>query len=89
MGWDTDREGVKKMAFTKQYAKILAGMLTGDTLQAFRCVCGKIDHAGGISQGSLDELVSLELVRRDRSIEKTPRELVLLTNKGKKVAEFV
>lgn len=77
------------MAFTKVYAKILAGMLDGKTLEAFRCVCGKIDHVGDITEESLDELVSLELVKRAKSIEHEPRELVLLTSKGKKVAEFV
>ena len=77
------------MAFTKQYAKIMAGMLSGKTLEAFRCVCGKIDHVGGITEESLEVLVSLELVERSRSIEQNPRELVLLTNKGKKVSEFV
>ena len=77
------------MAFTKAYAKILAGMLEGKTLEAFRCICGKTDHVSDITQETLDELTALELVKRDRTVEERPREVVLLTTRGKKVAEFI
>ncbi len=74
------------MAFTKQYAKILAGMLAGDDLKAFRVICGKDDNVSDISEETISELISLELIRRDTDGK---RQLVLLTSKGKKVAEFV
>jgi hypothetical protein len=76
------------MAFTKQYAQILAGMLPAEDLSAFRFICGKGDRPM-IRKEVLDNLVGLELVRHEMTIEENPREVVLLTAKGKKVAEFV
>ena len=76
------------MAFTKAYAKILAGMMSDETLEAFRMVCGKKDHVGEVSEQTLKELESLELVRRDKDLL-DGKQLVLLTSRGKKVAEFV
>lgn len=76
------------MAFTKAYAKILAGMLPPEQLVAFRFICGKSNSRTKehCTPEVIDDLVSLELVRRDTGGE---RDLVLLTNKGKKVSEFV
>lgn len=75
------------MAFTKAYAKILAGMIPVEQLIAFRFICGKNDAAKAYATPEvIDGLIALELVRRDTDYK---REYVLLTPKGKKVAKFV
>jgi hypothetical protein len=80
-------EEEKIMAFTKTHAKILAGMLPPDQLIAFTFICGKAsDSKAYATPEVLDDLIALELVRRDSDGK---RDLVLLTPKGKKVAEFV
>ena len=76
------------MAFTKAYAKILAGMLEGKTLEAFTVLCGKKDHVGDIPEESLRELEALDLIRLDKDIL-SGKSLCLLTTRGEKVAEFV
>ena len=77
------------MAFTKAYARILADMLTGDTREAFRVVCGKIKSAHNISEQAILDLIDLELVRRDRTTDRVPKDVVLLTAKGRKAADYV
>ncbi len=75
------------MAFTKAYAKILAGMIAPEQLIAFRFICGKNNEAKSHATPEIiDDLIALELVRRDTD---GTRDLILLTPKGKKVAEFV
>lgn len=76
------------MTFTKAYARILANMLDGECLNAFRCVCGKVDNVKDISEDTLKELEALELIRLDKDLI-SGRALALLTTRGKKVAEFV
>jgi hypothetical protein len=73
------------MAFTKAYAKILAGMIPPRELVAFRFICGKNESRSHATQEVIDNLIALELVRRDTD---GLRDLVLLTSRGKKVAEF-
>ncbi len=78
------------MAFTKAYAKIMAGMLTDEQTKVFRVLAGKDDNVSDIPTSVLDELESLELVKpRAENVIKPGQILVLLTQKGKKVAEFV
>jgi len=74
------------MPFTKAYAKILAGMILPEELVAFRFICGKNEARQQTTLEVIDNLVDLELVRRDTDGK---HDLVLLTPKGKKVAEFV
>ena len=76
------------MAFTKAYARGLAGMLPAEDLSAFRFICGKGERSV-VRQEVIDNLVGLELVTCTRTVEENPRDVVLLTAKGKKVAEFV
>jgi len=70
------------MAFTKAYAKLLAGMLTPAQLELFRFLCGKGPFKGVWTTELMDELVSLELVE-------IACDVALLTSRGKKVAQFV
>jgi hypothetical protein len=70
-------------------AEILASSLSHDQALAFRVICGKVQEASEVDPAALVVLGELGLIRRAQSIEEQPRELVLLTNKGKKVAEFV
>jgi predicted transcriptional regulator len=74
------------MAFNKAHAKILAGMIPAEQLVAFRFICGKNEAESHATPEVIDDLIALELVRRDTDGK---RDLVLLTPKGKKVAEFV
>jgi hypothetical protein len=77
------------MPFTKQYAKVLAGMLTVDQHRAMIYLAGKNPKSSQeITQELIDELVALELVK---PVVKTDAKhaLLLLTDRGKKVAEFV
>jgi hypothetical protein len=74
------------MAFTKVHAKILAGILGGEDLAAFRFICGQSEKAADATQDSISHLAALELIRIDTAGGKV---LALLTAKGKKVAEFV
>jgi DNA-binding MarR family transcriptional regulator len=78
------------MSLSNQQAKILANILTKQQHIAFRFLAGK-DNSATIfaTEEVVDELVSLDLVRRDRTVEKTPRNVVLLTPKGKKVAQYI
>jgi hypothetical protein len=76
------------MAFTKAYAKILAGMLEGEELSAFRCICGKEKQARDIPEHTLKELEALELIRLDTDLI-SGKALALLAARGKKVAEFI
>ena len=71
------------MAFTKAHAKILLGMLTPEQLAAFKFICGKGEDNSALPE-TIDELVSLELIRLERVDE--GRMLALLTPRGKKVA---
>jgi hypothetical protein len=76
------------MAFTKAYAKILAGMLSGDDLEAFRFICGKSEKNNAhCSPEVIDNLIALELVRRE--IVDGGIQMALLTSRGKKVREYV
>lgn len=78
------------MTFTKAYAKILAGMLPPDQHTAFAFIAGTNDSARAYATPEvIDDLVALDLVKRMRTVEDHPRDVVLLTPKGKKVAEFV
>jgi DNA-binding MarR family transcriptional regulator len=78
------------MAFTKAYAKILVGMLPPKQHAALSFICGKNKMAKAhATEEVIDDLIALDLVRRDRTVEDHPRDVVLLTAKGKKVAEFV
>lgn len=74
------------MAFTKAYAKILAGLLPPEELVAFRFICGKNESRSHATPEVIEGLIALELIRRDSD---GVRDLVLLTARGKKVAEFV
>jgi hypothetical protein len=67
-------------------AEILASSLSSDQRKAFRVVCGKDKHCQDVPIEALVILTELGLVRRERMDE---RELVLLTNKGRKVEQFV
>lgn len=75
------------MAFTKVYAKILAGMLDEDAQIAMRVLCGKSKHASNIPEATVDELIALELAKKSENFD--GKALLLLTSRGKKVAEFV
>jgi hypothetical protein len=77
------------MAFTKAYAKILAGLLTPPQSELLKALAGKGERRCTCTQKLVQELVDLELVRITRTVEDTPREVALLTTRGKKVAEFV
>lgn len=70
-------------------AALLANSLSPDQLRAFRAICGMVNEASEISPEALVVLAELGLVRRAQSIEEAPRELVLLTQKGRKVEKFV
>jgi hypothetical protein len=74
------------MAFTKAYAKIMAGLLDSVQLRAFRVLAGKQAHCSDIPESTINELVALELIRLDSDGSK---HLALLTSRGKKVAEFI
>lgn len=77
------------MAFTKAYAKILAGMLTIDQHRAMIYLAGKNPRSTQeITQELIDELIALELVRHVAETD-GKHALLLLTDRGKKVAEFV
>lgn len=75
------------MAFTKAYAKILAGMLSDKALAAFQVCCGKAGPLKDVPEKVIDELIDLELVTRAKNFD--GKELLLLTSRGKKVKEFV
>ena len=78
------------MAFTKAYAKILAGMLPPEQHIALKFIAGKGDHLKAhATPDVIDDLVNLELVRVTETAEDKPRTVAVLTAKGKKVAEFV
>ena len=78
------------MAFTKAYAKILADMLRDEEQAALAFIGGKNDKTKAYATPEvIDNLVELELVKRCRSVEENPRELVLLTSKGKKVVDVL
>ena len=55
-------------------------------LVAFRFICGKNEARSHATVEVIDNLVALELVRRDTDGQ---HDLLLLTARGKKVAEFV
>jgi DNA-binding MarR family transcriptional regulator len=78
------------MSLSNQQAKMLANLLTKQQHIAFRYLAGKDDTAKVfVTPELIDELVELELVRRDRTVEDKPRDVVLLTPKGKKVAPYI
>lgn len=78
------------MAMTKRYAKILAEMLHPEQLVAFRAICGKTSMARFyVTPKIISDLVDMGLVRWDKTVADDPKEVVLLTPNGKKVAEFV
>lgn len=70
-------------------AEVLASSLSQEQLRVFRVICGKADTASEVDSAALVVLCELGLVKRAVSIEEAPRELVLLTQKGKKVEKFV
>ena len=75
---------------TKAQAKILAGMLPPQQHIALAFIAGKADSSKIFAtEEVIDDLINLELVRRDKTVEDVPKNVVLLTAKGKKVAEFV
>jgi DNA-binding MarR family transcriptional regulator len=78
------------MSLSTKDAKILANLLTKQQCIVFRHLAGKDDTAKiFVTPQIIDELVQLDLVRRDRTVEEKPRDVVLLTPKGKKVAPFI
>jgi DNA-binding MarR family transcriptional regulator len=78
------------MAFTKEHARILIGMVPPEQRAALSFICGKDNMAKAHATPEvIDDLIALGLVRRDRTVEAKPRDVVVLTPKGKKCAEFV
>ena len=72
---------------TKAYAKILAGMLSLDQCRAMIYLSGKNPESNvQITQELIYELITLELVHRETDGK---RDLLLLTTRGKLVAQFV
>ena len=78
------------MAFTKAYAKILVAMLPPEQHAALSFICGKNDMAvAHATEEVINDLIALDLVRRTHTVEAKPRDVVLLTRKGRIVSEFV
>jgi hypothetical protein len=73
----------------RQDAEILASSLSAEQRQAFRVVCGKEKECRGLPIEALVILTELGLVRRDHNMLGEREELVLLTQKGRKIVEFV
>lgn len=71
---------------TKQYAKILADMLSDDAREVIRIYRDR--KHGTISQEGLDEVISHELIEETVNLLDN-KKVWILTPNGKKVAEFV
>ena len=75
---------------TKVQAKILANMLTKQQYIVLRFLAGKDETARIFATPEvIDDLIDLDLARRDKTVENEPKDVLLLTAKGKKVAEFI
>lgn len=73
------------MAFTKEYARICAEMLTDEARRIMKLMADRSGRLGDIKPESIDELVGLELLRRDRNILDNDAPILVLTSRGKKV----
>ncbi len=78
------------MPLSKTQAKLLANILTSQQRMAMQFLAGKNETAVSlITEETINDLLDLDLAKRDRTVERVPREVLLLTTKGKKVAQYV